>query len=63
MSEDLCYGFQPWDFSDVVDVLDDFMDLYDKDVTDMERFTGRTVERWKQHAMLPDDITVVNLRF
>ncbi len=40
-----------------------FIDLYDKDVSEMEKFTGRTVERWKQHAMLPDDITVVNLRF
>ena len=40
-----------------------FIDLYNKDVSEMEKFTGRTVERWKQHAMLPDDITVVNLRF
>lgn len=40
-----------------------FIDLYDKDVSDMNKFTARTVERWIQHAMLPDDITVMNLRF
>lgn len=40
-----------------------FIDLYNRDVADMEKFTARTVERWIQHAMLPDDITVVNLRF
>lgn len=40
-----------------------FMDLYNKDVSDMPVFSARAVERWTQHTMLPDDITVMNLRF
>lgn len=40
-----------------------FKDIYRVSSYDFEKETKKTVESWIGKAMLPDDITVMNIRF
>lgn len=40
-----------------------FMDLYDQNHYTAEEYISKEVEKWTNKALLPDDITVINIRF
>ena len=40
-----------------------FGELYKTDVYSVEKSIEKTVTEWTQNSMLPDDITVMNIRF
>lgn len=40
-----------------------FIDLYSKKDSEVAEAIGKTVDEWIQNAMLPDDVTVMDIRF
>lgn len=40
-----------------------FLDLYTKDVKEVGSITSKIVTSWIEHSMLPDDVTIMNIRF
>ena len=40
-----------------------FLDYYSKESDVLKSFASDTVTKWIEHSMLPDDITIMNIRF
>ena len=40
-----------------------FLDIYTRDTDELASHCSKTVTSWIEHSMLPDDITVMNIRF
>jgi len=40
-----------------------FLDYYSKESDVLRSFASDTVDKWIEHSMLPDDITIMNIRF